>query len=100
MLFVQSEVLPETPAIKGWDFNQGCSLDGILASMLTTGFQATALGQAIHEVNRMVRDYTTHECMCTQACMQHACCPFPSLLRPAAHTLQSYTLLALRLESG
>jgi hypothetical protein len=44
-----------TPVIKGWDFNDGASLDGIMASMLTTGCQASALGQAVIEVNRMVR---------------------------------------------
>lgn len=33
---------------------QGRDLDGLLESMLQTGLQATALGQAIHEVNRMV----------------------------------------------
>ena len=40
--------------IHGYDFNQGCDLDRLLASMLTTGLQASALGQAINEVNRMV----------------------------------------------
>jgi hypothetical protein len=44
-----------TPVIKGWDFNDGASLDGIMTSMLTTGCQASALGQAVIEVNRMVR---------------------------------------------
>lgn len=33
---------------------QGRDLDGLLESMLRTGLQATALGQAINEVNRMV----------------------------------------------
>lgn len=40
--------------IKGWDFDNGCSLDGIMEAMLSTGIQATALGRAINEVNRMV----------------------------------------------
>lgn len=43
-----------TPIIAGWDFNAGATLDGIMASMLTTGCQASALGQAVIEVNRMV----------------------------------------------
>lgn len=47
-------VIPDTPIIRGYDFNKGRELDGIMECMLTTGFQATALGQAIHEVNRMV----------------------------------------------
>ena len=54
-VLVPSEQLPEdAPTIRGYDFNQGCDLDGLLESMMRTGLQATALGQAIHEVNRMV----------------------------------------------
>lgn len=53
-VLVPTERTPETPVIRGYDFNAGCDLDGILGSMLTTGFQATAFGQAINEVNRMV----------------------------------------------
>ena len=40
--------------IRGWDFDQGTSLDGIMGAMLTSGIQATALGRAVNEVNRMV----------------------------------------------
>lgn len=40
--------------IRGWDFDQGCSLDGIMDAMLCTGIQATALGRAVNEVNRMI----------------------------------------------
>jgi len=40
--------------IRGWDFDQGCSLDGIMGAMLNTGIQATALGRAVNEVNRMI----------------------------------------------
>ena len=50
-----TERYPETPVIKGHDFNSGRDIDAIMASMYTTGFQATALGQAVNEVNRMVR---------------------------------------------
>ena len=50
-----TEQYPETPVIKGHDFNSGRDIDAIMASMYTTGFQATALGQAVNEVNRMVR---------------------------------------------
>ena len=45
---------PDLPTIQGWDFNRGNDLDGILGAMLNTGCQATSLGQAINEVNRMV----------------------------------------------
>jgi deoxyhypusine synthase len=41
--------------IKGHDFNSGRDIDLIMSSMLTTGFQATSLGQAVEEINRMVR---------------------------------------------
>lgn len=54
-VLVPSEQLPEdAPTIRGHDFNDGCDLDSLLGSMLRTGLQATALGQAINEVNRMV----------------------------------------------
>lgn len=54
-VLVPSEQLPEdAPTIRGHDFNDGCDLDALLSSMLRTGLQATALGQAINEVNRMV----------------------------------------------
>lgn len=46
--------IPDTPPVKGWDFNKGRDLDGILESFYTTGFQATSFGQAVNEVNRMV----------------------------------------------
>ncbi len=50
-----SASIPEgTPTIRGWDFNDGVSLNGIMDSMLRTGCQASALGQACNEVNRMV----------------------------------------------
>ena len=54
-VLVPSEQLPEDAVrIRGWDFNQGNTLDALLGSLLQTGLQASALGQAIHEVNRMV----------------------------------------------
>ncbi|KAK9861670.1 hypothetical protein WJX84_004529 [Apatococcus fuscideae] len=45
---------PDLPTIQGWDFNRGNDLDGIMGAMLHTGFQATSLGQAVNEVNRML----------------------------------------------
>ena len=53
-VLVPTERYPETPAIKGHDFNSGRDIDLIMSSMLTTGFQATSLGQAVAEINRMV----------------------------------------------
>ena len=50
-----SQVMPENAAtVQGWDFDHGCTLDGLLHSFLQTGFQATAFGRAVAEVNRMV----------------------------------------------
>lgn len=50
-----STCMPEgTSTIRGWDFNDGVDLTGIMNSMLRTGCQASALGQACNEVNRMV----------------------------------------------
>ncbi|RYG68688.1 hypothetical protein EON64_04610 [archaeon] len=36
------------------DFDQKPDLDSLMAAMLTTGFQATNVGLAIEEINRMV----------------------------------------------
>ncbi|XP_058509696.1 deoxyhypusine synthase [Solea solea] len=47
--------LPEDMTkIKGYDFNQGVDLHAVLKSYLTTGFQASNLGLAIQEINRMI----------------------------------------------
>lgn len=41
--------------VAGYDFNHGLDLNALLHSLTSTGFQAAHLGQAIVEVNRMVR---------------------------------------------
>ncbi len=54
-VLVASEELPEgSIAIRGYDFNEGRELDGLLQSFKSTGLQATALGRAIDEVNAML----------------------------------------------
>lgn len=53
-VLVPGDTIPDAPVIKGWDFNKGRDLDGILDSLYTTGFQATTFGQAVQEINRMV----------------------------------------------
>jgi len=54
-VLVQSEPMPDgTPQIRGYDFNEGVNLDKMMDSMLTTGFQASNLGKAIKEINRML----------------------------------------------
>lgn len=55
-VFVKSEE-PETgKAIRGYDFNKGVDYDKILDSFLTTGFQATALANAIDLIKQMRKD--------------------------------------------
>ncbi len=54
-VLVPGNTIPDTPIIRGYDFNTGRDLDGLMSAMLTSGFQATTLGQAVEEVNRMVR---------------------------------------------
>ena len=53
--------LPESShPVRGWDFDHGRDLDGIMAAMLHSGLQASALGEAVVEVNRMV----SRKCCC------------------------------------
>jgi deoxyhypusine synthase len=61
-VLVPTETVPDGPIIKGHDFNRGRDLDSIMAAMMTSGFQATALGQAVEEVNRMVRSSCGGQC--------------------------------------
>ena len=47
--------LPESSQpVRGWDFDHGRDLDGIMGAMLHSGLQASALGEAVVEVNRTV----------------------------------------------
>ena len=70
-VLVPSDTLPETPTIRGWDFNNGRDLDGMMDSFYRTGFQGTTFGQAIHEVNRMVRRLETQKRR--ETCAEHLC---------------------------
>ncbi|RKP08206.1 DHS-like NAD/FAD-binding domain-containing protein [Thamnocephalis sphaerospora] len=45
----------ETKPVRGYDFNEGINWEKIVDSYLTSGFQATAVGRAIDEINRMWR---------------------------------------------
>jgi deoxyhypusine synthase len=48
--------MPEgTPTVRGYDFEGALDLQAMLDTMLTSGFQATQLGRAVNEVNRMIR---------------------------------------------
>eukprot|EP00891_Asterochloris_glomerata_P002563 jgi/Astpho2/2563/Aster-04272 len=54
--------LPESShPIRGWDFDHGRDLDGIMAAMLHSGLQASALGEAVVEVNRMLHGQHSDE---------------------------------------
>lgn len=46
--------LSDKPAVAGYDFNQGVDYERLLQSYATTGFQATHLSRAVHQVNQMV----------------------------------------------
>uniref|UniRef100_A0A146L376 deoxyhypusine synthase n=3 Tax=Lygus hesperus TaxID=30085 RepID=A0A146L376_LYGHE len=50
-----SDPLPQsTPVVQGYDFNKGVDYKALLKSYKNSGFQATSLGLAIDEVNRML----------------------------------------------
>lgn len=54
-VLVQSTPMPsDSVKVKGYDFNNGIDFQAIMASYLRTGYQATSVGQAIEEINRMV----------------------------------------------
>lgn len=53
--------MPEdAETVSGWDFDRGRDLDGLLGSLLHSGFQATSFGRAVEEVNRMVGSWQEH----------------------------------------
>ena len=54
-VLVTSEAMPaNAEVVKGYDFNEGINYHSLMQSFRQTGFQATNLGLAIEEVNRMV----------------------------------------------
>ena len=56
-LYVKCEIPDEKSAIKveGYNFDKGLDYEAMFKTYISTGFQATALGQAIEEVNRMIK---------------------------------------------
>ncbi|KAI8929679.1 DHS-like NAD/FAD-binding domain-containing protein [Entophlyctis helioformis] len=55
-VLVQSAPMPDDAVrVGGYDFSQGVDYAKLMASMLTTGFQATHLGEAIAVVNQMIQ---------------------------------------------
>jgi deoxyhypusine synthase len=55
VLTINNETLDvvDHPVVKGVDFNKEVKLDDIMNAMATTGFQASEMSRAIHEINRM-----------------------------------------------
>ncbi|CAE7499463.1 dhps, partial [Symbiodinium sp. KB8] len=61
-VLVKSEEIPEgTPEVHGPDFDASPSLDDLMAKYLYTGFQASNVGLAIDEINRMLTWRLSHE---------------------------------------
>ncbi len=54
-VLLPTKALPTTAVIRGHDFNNGADFSDIMSAMITSGFQATALGLAVEEINSMVR---------------------------------------------
>jgi deoxyhypusine synthase len=55
----------DTPDVEGFDFTGDITLESLLDSYATTGFQATALAEAIDIVERMQEDEATVYLTCT-----------------------------------
>ncbi|XP_033499985.1 deoxyhypusine synthase-like [Epinephelus lanceolatus] len=54
-VYRQTTPMPEdTPKVKGYDFNQGVDHGALLKTYYNTGLQATSVGRAIKEINKMI----------------------------------------------
>ena len=57
-ILVKSEEMPEgSTEVKGYDFNEGVDYKRLFESFSKSGFQATSVGNAVKEINRMVRSF-------------------------------------------
>lgn len=52
-VLLKSIDISDSPIVKGYDFNKGVDFAALLDSYKNIGFQATSLGRAIDEVNKM-----------------------------------------------
>jgi deoxyhypusine synthase len=60
-VLVESEKLPnDTPIVTGYDWNKGRNYEDLFKTFVHAGFQATNLGKAIEEVNKMVSKLCTY----------------------------------------
>jgi len=74
-VLVPSEQLPENATeIRGYDFDTGSDIDRLMTSMFSTGLQATALGQSIAEVNKMLAWRLSDEPILPDPCPDPATC--------------------------
>lgn len=60
VIFRSERMADDAPIVKGYDFNQGINYEQLFASMKYTGFQATCMGEAMEEINKMVQN-TLHD---------------------------------------
>ncbi|XP_037648648.1 deoxyhypusine synthase [Sebastes umbrosus] len=54
ILKTSCELPEDLTKIRGYDFNQGADLQAVMKSFISTGFQASSMGQAIQEINLMI----------------------------------------------
>lgn len=80
VVFKESESLEGTRAkIQGYDFNHGINYTELLKSLVSTGFQASNLGDAIETVNQMVSSlcstllYSTEHFECVVFLFMNSC---------------------------
>jgi deoxyhypusine synthase len=53
-VYVTSQAINDAVQVRGYDFNKGLDYNEVFKTYVHTGFQATSLGQAIEEVNKMI----------------------------------------------
>lgn len=63
-VLVSSSKLPDdTPQVRGYDWNNGIDYEKLLTSYVHSGFQATNFGNAVNEINKMVRNAMAYRVM-------------------------------------
>jgi deoxyhypusine synthase len=54
-VYVKSTNIEDAMPVVGYDFNKGLDYEAVFKTYISTGFQATALGQAIQIINEMIK---------------------------------------------
>lgn len=57
-MYLDSGITYHTSSSRRCDFSEEITLEKLVGSMMTTGFQATNVGLAVEEINRMVMHCT------------------------------------------